>query len=77
MDLMINPKLLDNCDKSFCVQASCLCSEFNTNSIDALYLKAAALRNNALLVSLNEEDFVERLNMKKPPVEVYGVSEFP
>ena len=76
MDLMINPKLLVNCDKSFCVQASCLCFEFNIYSIDALYLQAA-LKNNAVLVSLDREDFVERLKTKKPPIEVYAVDEFP
>jgi predicted nucleic acid-binding protein len=76
MDLMINPKLLVNCDKSFCLQAFCLCSEFNIYSIDALYLQAA-LRNNAILVSLDKQDFVQRLKTKELPIEVYGVSEFP
>jgi predicted nucleic acid-binding protein len=30
MDLMINPKLLTNCDKNLCTSAFCLCLEYNT-----------------------------------------------
>jgi predicted nucleic acid-binding protein len=76
MDLMINPRHLANCDKTFCVSAFCLCSEYNIYSIDALYLQTA-LKNNAILVSLDEEDFIDRLKKKKPPIEVYSVPEFP
>ena len=76
MDLMINPKLLTNCDKNLCTSAFCLCSEYNIYSIDALYLQVA-LKNKAILVSLDKEDFIDRLKKKKPPIEVYNVSEFP
>ena len=76
MDLMINPKRLANCDKAFCVSAFRLCSEYNIYAIDALYLQAA-LKNNATLVSLDKEDFIDRLKKKKPPIEVFAVSEFP
>ena len=75
MDQIINPKQLVNCDKTFCAQAYRLCSEFNIYSIDALYLQTA-LKNNATLVSLDSEDFVERIKTKKPPIEVYSVPEF-
>ena len=76
MDLMINPKLLTNCDKNLCKSAFCLCSEYNIYSIDALYLQVA-LKNKAILVSLDREDFIDRLKKKKLPLEVYNVSEFP
>jgi predicted nucleic acid-binding protein len=76
IDLMINPKLLINCDKNLCKSAFCLCSEYNIYSIDALYLQVA-LKNKAILVSLDQEDFIDRLKKKKPPIEVYNVSEFP
>ena len=76
MDLMINPKLLINCDKNLCTSAFCLCSEYNIYSIDALYLQVA-LKNKAILVSLDKEDFIDRLKKKKPSIEVYSVSEFP
>jgi predicted nucleic acid-binding protein len=76
MDLIINPKLLANCDKTFCVSAFCLCSEYNIYTIDALYLQAA-LRNNAILVSLDKEDFIDRLKKRNLPIEAYNVPEFP
>ncbi len=76
MDLMINPKLLTNCDKNFCASAFGLCLEYNIYTIDALYLQVA-LKKNAILVSLDKEDFIDRLKKKKLPIEVYSVSEFP
>ncbi len=76
MDLMINPKLLTNCDKTLCTSAFCLCSEYKIYTIDALYLQVA-LTNKAIMVSLDKEDFVDRLKQKKLPIEVYSVSDFP
>ena len=76
MDLMINPKLLTNCDKTLCTSAFCLCSEYNIYTIDALYLQVA-LKNKAIIVSLDKEDFIDRLKKKKLPIEVYSVPEFP
>jgi predicted nucleic acid-binding protein len=76
MDLMINPKLLTSCDKNLCASAFCLCLEYNIYSIDALYLQVA-LKNRAILVSLDKEDFIDRLKKKKLPIEVYNVAEFP
>ncbi len=76
MDLMINPKLLTNCDKTLCTSAFCLCLEYNIYAIDALYLQVA-LNKNAILVSLDKEDFIDRLKKKKLPIEVYSVPEFP
>ena len=76
MDLMINPKLVTSCDKNLCTSAFCLCLEYNIYSIDALYLQVA-LKNRAILVSLDKEDFIDRLKKKKLPIEVYNVAEFP
>jgi predicted nucleic acid-binding protein len=76
MDLMINPKLLTNCDKNLCTSAFCLCSEYNIYTIDALYLQVA-LKNKAIIVSLDKEDFIDKLKKKKLPIEVYNVPEFP
>jgi predicted nucleic acid-binding protein len=76
LDLMIHPKLLANCDRKLCTSAFSLCSEYNIYSIDALYLQVA-LTNGAILVSLDKEDFVDKLRGKKPAVEIYAVSDFP
>ena len=41
-----------------------------------MYLKVA-LDNNAVLVSLDKEDFIDKLAPKKLYFETYHVSEFP
>jgi hypothetical protein len=41
-----------------------------------MYLKVA-LDNNAILVSLDKEDFIDKLTSKKLNIETYHVSEFP
>jgi predicted nucleic acid-binding protein len=76
LDLIIHPRLLDSCTKAFCISAYPLCSEYNIYAIDAMYLKVA-LDNHAVLVSLDKEDFIDKVNSKKPSVEAYHVSEFP
>lgn len=76
LDFMIHPKLLTNCSKTLCTSAFPLCAEYNIYSIDALYLQAA-LTHNSILVSLDKEDFINRLRSKKLPIETYDVSEFP
>jgi len=76
LDLIIHPRLLANCNRAFCVAAYPLCSEYNICAIDAMYLKAA-LDNHAVLVSLDKEDFVDKVNSKRPNIEAYHVSEFP
>jgi predicted nucleic acid-binding protein len=73
---MINPRFLVNCDKDFCVSAYDLCSEYGIYAIDALYLKVA-LNYNAILVSLDKKDFIDRVKLRNPPIEVYHISEFP
>ena len=76
LDLMLHPELVFECNSSFCKSAYTLCQEYNIYSIDALYLKAA-LDTGAILVSLDEKDFISRVKRKNPPIEVYHVSEFP
>ena len=76
LDLIIHPRLLATCDKTFCVSAYHLCSEYDVYAMDALYLKTA-MDNGAVLVSLDKEDFIDKLRSRKPPIEVYHVSEFP
>ena len=76
LDLIIHPRLLVNCNRTFCVSAYPLCSEYDIYAIDAMYLKVA-LDNYAVLVSLDKEDFTDRVNSKRPHIEAYHVSEFP
>ena len=76
LDLMIHPRLLVNCDRAFCISAYPLCSEYDIYAIDAMYLKVA-LDNRAVLVSLDKEDFIDRVKSKSPTIEAYHVSEFP
>jgi len=76
LDLMIHPKLLTNCDRAFCISAYPLCFKYNIYAVDAMYLKVA-LDNKAILVSLDKEDFIDKLHSKKLGIETYHVSEFP
>ena len=76
LDLIIHPRLLVNCNKAFCVSAYPLCSEYNIYAIDAMYLKVA-LDKRAVLVSLDEEEFIDKVNTKSPSIEAYHVSKFP
>jgi len=73
---LIHPLLLITCDKSFCLSSYKLCHEYKIYSIDALYLKTA-LDFSAILVSLDKEDFIDKIKSKKPRIEVYHVEEFP
>jgi predicted nucleic acid-binding protein len=76
LDLIIHPKLLTNCNRTFCISAYPLCFKYNIYSIDAMYLRVA-LENNAILVSLDKDDFIDKLASKKLNIETYHVSEFP
>jgi predicted nucleic acid-binding protein len=76
LDHIIHPLLLVKCDKDFCTSAYQLCHEYKIYSIDALYL-AVALQKGAILVSLDKEDFTDRVKAKNPPIEVYHVTEIP
>jgi predicted nucleic acid-binding protein len=76
LDLIIHPRLLDNCNKAFCISAYPFCAEYKIYTVDAMYLKVA-LDNQAVLMSLDKEDFIDKVNAKKPNIEAYYVPEFP
>jgi predicted nucleic acid-binding protein len=76
LDQIIHPNLLINCNKNFCVSAYALCREYDVYAIDGLYLKVA-LESHAALVSLDREDFINRVNRKKPSIRACHASEFP
>jgi len=76
LDFMIHPRLLVNCDRAFCISAYPLCSQYDIYTIDAMYLKVA-LDNRAVLVSLDKEDFIDKVKSKSPTIEAYHVLEFP
>ncbi len=76
LDVVIHPSLLTNCNRTFCVSAYPLCSEYDIYAIDAMYLKTA-LDNRAVLVSLDKEEFIDKVNSKKPNIEAYHAAEFP
>ena len=75
LDRMMNPLLVVACNREFCLKAYSLCHEYNVYAVDSLYLETA-LEAESILVSLDKEDFVERIKMKSPPIEVRHVSEF-
>jgi predicted nucleic acid-binding protein len=76
LDLIIHPRLLANCNRAFCVSAYPLCSEYNIYAVDAIYLKVA-LDKHAVLVSLDKQEFIDKVNTKSPNIEAYHVSKFP
>lgn len=76
LDQIIHPRLLIDCDKEFCVSTYSLCAQYDIYAIDAMYLKVA-LGNNAILVSLDKEDFIDRLKNRGLPIEAYHVTDFP
>lgn len=76
LDLAIHPRLLVDCSRDFCVSAYRLCAQYGVYAIDAIYLKVA-LDNGAVLVSLDKEDFIDRLKDKGLPIEAYHVADFP
>jgi hypothetical protein len=76
LDRMIDPRLLSMCDKEFCVSAYSLCSQFGVYAIDALYLKTALLRRSTF-VSLDREDFLNKLKPSLRAIEAYHATDFP
>ena len=76
LDLIIDPSLLVNCNRAFCVSAYPLCSEYGVYAIDAMYLKTA-LDSRAVLVSLDREDFIDKVTSRESSIEAYHVSQFP
>ncbi len=76
LDLMISPVLLANCDRGFCTSSYGYCADYGIYGIDALHLNAA-IRRGDVLVSLDKEDFVDKVKSNHVGIEVYHVSDFP
>lgn len=76
LDLIIHPRLLIDCNKDFYISAYGLCAQYDIYAIDAIYLKVA-LDNHTVLVSLDKENFIDRLKNKGLSTEAYHVTDFP
>lgn len=63
------------CDGNLCVKAGLTGAEYDVYSADSLYLQTS-LDFGSLLVSLDEE-FLDKVKFKGPPIEVYHVKDFP
>jgi predicted nucleic acid-binding protein len=75
LERMVNPLLTIACNREFCLKAYALCHEYDVYAVDSLYLETA-LEVESTLVSLDGEDFVDRVRLRSPPIEVLHVSEF-
>ena len=75
LDRLIPPELVFDCDRSFCLSSYSLCSEYGIYATDALYL-GAAISVKAILVSMDGEDFVNKLKENRHNIEAYHISEF-
>jgi predicted nucleic acid-binding protein len=75
LERMVNPLLTIACNREFCLKAYALCHEYDVYAVDSLYLETA-LEAESTLVSLDGEDFVDRVRLRSPPIEVLHVSEF-
>lgn len=62
------------CDEAFCTKAAYTVAAYKIYSMDSLFLETA-LKYNATLVSLDEEDFVSKIK-DKAPIEVYHPKNF-
>lgn len=76
LDRFVPAELLFAFDRTFCVSSYFLCSEYGIYSIDALYF-STAIGSGAILVSLDDEDFVGKLKGNRHNIETYHVSDFP
>jgi len=76
LDRIISLDRVVQCDKTFCLSAYPLCHEYQLYAIDALYLKTA-LDCHAILVSLDERDFLDRVKSKPSSIEAFDPKEFP
>ena len=76
LDRLIAPELVFDCDRSFCLSSYFLCSEYGIYATDALYL-SVAINSKAILVSMDGEDFIDKLAKNHHDIEAYHVSAFP
>lgn len=75
LDEMLDPRFTVSCDREFCLRAYSLCRRYGIYAVDSLYLEAA-IEAESTLVSLDGEDFVEKIRAGGSPVNVLHVSEF-
>jgi len=64
------------CNDEFCLRSGLTGAEYDIFSADSLYLQTA-IDYHTIIVSLDEEDFVNKIRIKKPPIEIYHVRDFP
>ena len=76
LDKLIPSEFLIDCDRSFCLTSYELCSQYGIYAIDALYF-STSIKAGSILVSLDKEDFVDKLKSNHQGVETYHVSDFP
>lgn len=76
LDRLISDRLLFDCDRNFCLSSYTLCSEFRIYAIDALFLRTA-ITSKSTLVSLDREDFIDRISDNKYGMEAYHADNFP
>jgi predicted nucleic acid-binding protein len=76
LDRLISLELVFDCDRSFCLSSCFLCSEYGIYATDALYL-SVAINTNVILVSMDGEDFIDKLTKNHHNIEAYHVSAFP
>ncbi len=63
------------CDDHFCTSAGYTGALYGTYAMDSIYLEAA-LKHNAVLVSLDEDDFLLRIK-EQVGIETYHPRDFP
>ena len=63
------------CDDHFCTSAGYTGALYGTYSLDSIYLEAA-LRHNAVFVTLDDLDFLSRIK-ERVGIEVYHPKDFP
>ncbi len=67
--------LWEACDESFCTSAGYTGALYGTYAADSLYLETA-LKHNAILVSLDEEDFLSRIK-GRVGIKAFHPKDFP
>ncbi len=65
----------ETCNDHFCTSAGYTGALYGTYAMDSLYLETA-LKHNAILVSLDEEDFLLRIK-ERVGIETYHPKDFP
>jgi predicted nucleic acid-binding protein len=77
LDAMVHViSIVQICYSNFCYRAGLTGAGYNIYSADSLYLQTA-LDYRAILVSLDEEGFINRIKTQSPPIKIYHVKDFP